>query len=98
MESDDVRQIVVEISCAENNAFVPKSLLDSRVPAQIAFGLESEIHSENLVLTTGRRKSGGCAGVRGGFGLADEIAGCFPPGPDVAELIEIIEAASANEN
>ena len=88
----------MEISRAENDAFVPKSLLDSRVPAEIAFGLESEIHSENLVLTAGRRKSGRHAGVQGSIGLADEIAGRFPPSPDVAELIEVIEPATANEN
>src|SRR6266480_5283952 len=51
IESDDVRQVIVEISRAESNPLVPKPLLDSCVPAEIAFRFESEIHSENLILT-----------------------------------------------
>ena len=46
----------------------------------------------------GGRKSGRHAGVQGSVGLADEITARYPPGPDIAELIEMIEPAAANKN
>src|SRR6266513_5470430 len=95
IESDDVGQIIVEISRAESDPLVPKSLLDSCVPAEIAFRFQPEIVAENLVLTARWGKSGRDARVDGSVGFANEVTGRFPPGPNVAELIEMIEPASA---
>src|SRR5438045_2943439 len=73
-------------------------LPDTNVPAEIMLGFQSEIVSENFVLTAWRTESGRHTGVERRVCPVDPVAACNAISPDPAELIEMIEPATSNED
>src|SRR6266513_1234689 len=94
----------VKIGRTDSDAPVPKPLLNSRVPSEILFWLQrlkrsrTGVKAKNLVLTAWRTKSGRDAGVQRRVRLVDLVTAGDSICPDVAKLIEVIDASAGNEH
>ena len=88
----------MKISQADANAVLPELLSDPDVPAQVSFGFESEVISENFVLTAWRTESGRHTGVQNCVCPVNLVSAGDAISPDAAELIEVIEAAAGDKD
>ena len=88
----------MKISRINRHAPVPNPLFETNVPTEILFRSQSKIHSKNLVLTTRRAESGRDTRVQCRVRFVDLVTAGDPIGPDVAELIEVIDPAPGDQD
>src|ERR1700737_829639 len=95
----------MKIGCTDSDAPVPKSLFKSGVPPEILFGLQrrqrlsgKRIESKNLVLAAGWTEPRRHARVQRRVCFVDLVTARDSIGPNVTELVEVIEASAGDEN
>src|SRR4030095_4307777 len=96
--SNRVRQVVVKISQADGDSVFPEFLSDPDVPAQISFGLQPKIISENFVLTAWWTESRCHTGMQCCICPVDLVAAGDTISPYATELIEVIEPSAGDKN
>src|SRR5205085_11449224 len=87
IESDEVRQVVVEISRADSYAVVPERLFNSHVPAEAVCRSEVKIIAEDFILAAGWAETGGDTCMQNCFRFVDGTVAGKPVGPNITELI-----------
>src|SRR4029077_12230024 len=105
IDANQIRQVGMKIGRANRNPLCPKALFDAGIPAETFFRFQRRqrlagirVESKDFVLTARWTKTFGDACVKSRVRLADEVTAGLTPGPDIAELIEVIEPAATNEN
>src|SRR5437588_12511456 len=95
----------MKISRADTYSPIPKTLFESNIPSKIFFRLQRRqwlsrirIKPENLVLAARRTESGRHACVQRRVRFVDLITARRAIGPNVSELIEVIDASAGIEN
>src|SRR5207245_11721464 len=94
----------MKVSGANRYALFPKPLLESDVPPEILFRLQrlersrSGIKAKDLVLAARRTEARCYARMQRRVGLVDLVTICDPIRPNIAELIEMIDSATRDND
>ena len=87
----------MKISRAEGNAAIPKMLFNSHVEHAISFRFETEVVSENFILTARRTEAFRDARMQHRVRRLDSVTPSDTISPNIAKLIEMIVAPAGNE-